>query len=125
MTIEAMKQWREALKEYCEHGAIFMPLTALKSIDQAIAKAEKQEPVVEGSIHHLKVMMEESAWEGRLELSDVLANIDEFYTHPQQKREPLTDEQIENIWYDQTGLSYFANVAEFVRAIEAAHGIKE
>jgi len=45
MSIEAMKQWREALKEYCEHGAIFMPLTALKSIDQAIAEAEKQEPV--------------------------------------------------------------------------------
>ena len=56
-----------------------------KGIDdlrQAIAEAEKQEPVA-----HLKLMMEHSAWEGRLELSDVLANIDEFYTHPQPKRE--------------------------------------
>jgi hypothetical protein len=43
-------------------------------------------------------------------------------TPPQRK--PLTDEHIQNIWHDQTGLNYFAHVEEFVRAIEAAHGIK-
>ena len=30
----------------------------------------------------MKVMMEHSAWEGRLDLSDALANIDEFYATP-------------------------------------------
>jgi hypothetical protein len=45
------------------------------------------------------------------------------HTTPPQ-RKPLTDEHIQNIWHDQTGLNYFAHVAEFVRAIEAAHGIK-
>lgn len=42
-----------------------------------------------------------------------------FYTTPPQ-RKPLTDEHIQNIWHDQTGLNYFAHVAEFARAIEAA-----
>jgi hypothetical protein len=46
-----------------------------------------------------------------------------LYTTPPQ-RKPLTDEHIQNIWHDQTGLNYFAHVAEFVRAIETAHGIK-
>jgi len=46
-----------------------------------------------------------------------------LYANPPQ-RNPLTDEHIQNIWHDQTGLNYFAHVAEFVRAIEAAHGIK-
>jgi hypothetical protein len=44
--------------------------------------APVQEPVAQGSKEHLKIMMEEIAWEGRLELSDALANIDEFYTTP-------------------------------------------
>jgi hypothetical protein len=42
--------------------------------------AQPAAPVLFGSIQHLKTMMEESAWEGRLELSDALLNIDEFYT---------------------------------------------
>ncbi len=55
----------------------------------------KDEPVAQGSIQHLKIMMEESAWEGRIELSDVLANIDEFYTTTPQleaKDEPYAFE---------------------------------
>jgi hypothetical protein len=40
-------------------------------------------PVPKGSIQHLKTMMEESAWEGGLDLSDALANIDEFYATAQ------------------------------------------
>jgi hypothetical protein len=83
MTIEAMKQALEALKEYCEHGAIFMPLTALKSIDQAIAEAEKQEPV---------------AWLSRRYVDNFPASGYEtaqptdygafpVYTHPQPKQE--------------------------------------
>jgi len=45
-----------------------------------------QEPVAQGSKEHFKIMMEHSAWGGRLELSDALANIDEFYaTAPPQR----------------------------------------
>ena len=61
-----------------------------------------------------------------------------LYTHPQPKREPLTDEQIEDGWEKITGHSIFGGnrtegrtmylspdeVIEFARAIEAAHGIK-
>ena len=42
---EALKLALEALKEYCEHGAIFMPITAVEAIEQALA-APVQEPVV-------------------------------------------------------------------------------
>jgi hypothetical protein len=46
-----------------------------------------QEPVAQGSKEHLKIMMEHSAWDDRLELSDALANIDEFYaTAPPQRQ---------------------------------------
>ena len=46
-----------------------------------------QEPVAQGSKEHLKIMMEHSAWDDRLELSDALANIDEFYATAPLKRE--------------------------------------
>lgn len=45
-----------------------------------------QEPVAQGSKEHLKIMMEHSAWDDRLELSDALANIDEFYANAPPKR---------------------------------------
>ena len=53
-----------------------------------------QEPVAQSSKEHLKIMMEHSAWDDRLELSDALANIDEFYATAPPKREwvGLTDE---------------------------------
>ena len=86
---------------------------AIKALEEALAKQEQGEPVA-----MLKLMMEESAFEGRIELSDALLNIDEFYTTPQQ-RKPLTDEQIEQMW-ERTG-----DYDSFARAIEAAHGIKE
>lgn len=101
--IEAMKQALEALewnlpviedygdKEQLnrQHRAITALRTALRT---AIAAAEKQEPVAQGSIQHLKLMMEHSAWDGVIQLSDALANIDEFYTTtPAQpaKQEPV------------------------------------
>lgn len=42
-----------------------------------------------------------------------------LYTHPQPKRGPLTDEQIDAVYGDTVGYSYI----EFARAIERAHGI--
>jgi len=61
--------------QYFDETMVDQAITAIKAALEA-----KDEPVAQGSIQHLKIMMEESAWEGRIELSDVLANIDEFYT---------------------------------------------
>ena len=44
------------------------------------------------------------------------------HTHPQPKREPMTDEQIEDLYFDGFSIS---KLKDFARAIEAAHGIKE
>ena len=44
-----------------------------------------------------------------------------LYTHPPQ-RKPLTDEQIEDLYFDGFSIS---KLKDFARAIEAAHGIKE
>jgi len=69
-----------------------------------MAADKLQEPVAQGSKEHLKIMMEHSAWDDRLELSDALANIDEFYATTPPKREwvGLTDEEREqhrNDWH--------------------------
>ena len=45
-----------------------------------------------------------------------------LYTHPQPKREPLTDEQIAEFFGVKAVDESFV---DFVRAIEAAHGIKD
>jgi hypothetical protein len=52
-------------------------------------------------------------------LDSVLA----LYTTPQQ-RKPLTDEQMNALWFD-TNKQHGSVIWRFARAIEAAHGIKE
>lgn len=122
--IETIKIMLDALEN---HTAIKHPQQihyrdrAIEAGKTAIAEAEKHE-VSQEPVAHLKLMMEHSAWEGRLELSDVLANIDEFYTHPQPKREPLTDEQVEKII--KANISLRMNLAGIRQDFEAAHGIK-
>jgi hypothetical protein len=119
----------------------------------AAAPATQQEPLAQGSKEHLKIMMEEMAWDGRLELSDALANIDEFYTTPpaaaQPAPVPLTDEQIKALMpiadgtaetdkkrvevlpgvmgyeFGEVDAWSMPLVLQIARAIEAAHGIKE
>ncbi len=111
MSIEAMKQALEALETTQTLMRLSDPqyvreYNAITSLRQAIAEAEKQTSVSEVEpVAHLKLMMEHSAFDGRLELSDALANIDEFYTHPQPKRElvGLTDDEIEDC-YKQGGI---------------------
>ena len=49
------------------------------------------------------------------------------YTHPQPKREPLTDDDVERLWYQNRGGLWYQNQGislRFARAIEAAHNIK-
>ena len=50
-----------------------------------------------------------------------------LYTHPQPKREPLTDEQILLLLsrIDECAVRLPRGLREFARAIEAAHGIKD
>jgi hypothetical protein len=133
MSIEAMKQWREALKEYCEHGTIFMPLTALKSIDQAIADFEKQEPVAwQAMVENeaikefpIKDMAHDWCVHQQLSGSPYAYWLRPLYTHPQPKREPPTTREVKDV-LRATGLltnSQAWDVAEEVMKLLAAHGI--
>ena len=56
------------------------------------------------------------------------ATVRVVYTHPQPKREPLTDEQIGMAFrkvFPVDGVLFTNAATEFARVIEAAHGIKE
>lgn len=71
----------------CKHK--FEPLVLPAAAD----KAGGDEPVATGTWEHLKLMMEESAWDGKIELADALANIvdfEKYYTRPQ----PQFDEPV-------------------------------
>jgi hypothetical protein len=125
---EALKLALEALENgkrvrNAEGGTKYQPDLE----DKAIAACEQAlgAPVPQGSIQHLKTMMEESAWEGRLELSDALANIDEFYAPPAapvQPAVPLEDQRklpenaarlIIEAWIKETyGSGYSYNLSE-------------
>jgi len=71
-------------------------LVAMTNMGQAIAEAEKQEPYGWVSQHTTKGMYE---WQFNKERSgvypDTAISILPVYTHPQPKREPLTDEEIQ------------------------------
>jgi hypothetical protein len=48
--------------------------------------------------------------------------LDPIYTHPQPPRQPLTEEEIRDLFQDQRA---FPRLLKFIRVIEEAHGIKE
>lgn len=54
-------------------------------------------------------------------LANMFPTITPLYTHPQPKREPLTDEELDAVMFS-VGLSCTAK--DVARAIEAAHNIK-
>jgi hypothetical protein len=126
MSIEAMKQWREVLERAAELltrvGLCFKGIDkTITSIDQAIAEAEKQEPVA------YDIRCDNCGGDGydpkdsnyfcsSCEGAGFLEKL--FYTHPQPKREPLTEEQARALFGE------FYNMA-VIRNVEAAHGIKE
>ena len=127
--IEAMKQALEAL-ELCNgaetaDGIVVYTDKEITSLRQAIAEAEKQEPVAwrfkTGTFWN-----REPHWRYVLSLegTEGLQGLEPLYTHPQPKREPLTDEQIEKAITDKYGGVLISNM-DICRAIEAAHGIKE
>jgi hypothetical protein len=74
-----------------------------------------QEPVAQGSKEHLKIMMEHSAWDDRLELSDALANIDDFYATAPPKRTwvGLTPEETSGFTqHEMTVVKYVSKVLQ-------------
>ena len=134
--IEAMKQMVEAVES--DLKLFNIPLTArmveaLSAGRQAIAEAEKQEPVayavktVHGkkwhSIHAskgasdkwLEYRVKEQAHGEQYEQHAL-------YTTPPASQKPLTDEKIEEI---EKSFKYGWHHIDFARAIEAAHNIKE
>ena len=111
MSIEAMKAIQMVYANTTKHD---WPDDIWDAICQAI-KAEKHE-----------VSQEPVAWiddEGEFQWIKKIENPEHtaFYTHPQPKREPLTDEQIAEFFGVKAVDESFV---DFVRAIEAAHGIK-
>jgi hypothetical protein len=136
MSIEAMKQALEALENtYALRDDV---IAAKASLRQAIAEAEQQEPVAMQMDVIVVNLVRESINKHRArELAEHFIK----HTHPQpnhipdatkmveQEREPLTDEQIEEIVSSLTVSSdgyirFSASLRQFARAIEAAHGIK-
>ena len=126
MSIEVIKQALEALEserdKYVEWGDedgapedVYEAITALR---QAIEQAEKQEPV---------------AWQGVHDTTDlywrkpVQGDVRPLYTTPPAaQRQPLTDDEIDDIWNrycDEMGEASINDAYDIARAIERAHGI--
>jgi hypothetical protein len=90
-------------------------------LQEKLAEAEKQEPVAWYD--------SESGWtdfhsfKPARKPSSPSAKWLPLYTHPQPKREPLTDEQVEKII--KANMSLQMNLAGIRQDFEAAHGIKE
>ena len=114
--IEAMKQLVEALTNYDMLGVPEIE-DAIAAGRQAIAKAEKQEPVAWRWETHNGYAYSEEHYEGE--------NGQPLYTHPQPKREPLTDEQIHIRYKAMRDYDKPPRYIEIYRDCEAAHGIKE
>jgi hypothetical protein len=96
-----------AWEKFCEQAFAAPPVqkrpqncgTGYCSCIECVMEPAPVQPVAQDSKEHLKVMMEHSAWEGRLDLSDALANIDEFYaTPPAQPAQPAVQETVAHLW---------------------------
>jgi hypothetical protein len=138
--IEAMKQLIEDCISMMEYHieqtrpihTTTVAIQAAKEALKAIAEAEKhevsQEPVawqamVENEAMKefpIKDMAHDWCVHQQLSGSPYAYWLRPLYTHPQPKREPLTDEQIAEFFGVKAVDESFV---DFVRAIEAAHGI--
>ena len=84
------------------------------NLDDAIdapAPAVPNGAVPPGSWEHLKVMMQHSAWEGTLQLSDALANIDDFAKSAAPAVQESQDERAAfEAWAKSMGLDLYSVV---------------
>jgi hypothetical protein len=140
MSIEAMKQALEALGSYMEATdseadaeAHSLMAAAFFKLKEAVAEAEKQEPVAwaDEIIEHLQALYnsemitENDSGDALIRLDAAICAVEEaeqrHTTPPAAQRQPLTDEQIDAVCAPLG----FAQLSprEVARAIEAAHGI--
>jgi hypothetical protein len=143
MSIEAMKQvlsvtqdgefiWHPDADRLIEKGD-YSNLPAMQHILLRLREAEKQEPVAWVDLLKAAEQIVKDKFlykrfiDGTPLANDIpcwMADFVQQYTHPQPKREPLTDEQIKQILNDCDNGEEDAEYAlAFARAIEAAHGI--
>jgi hypothetical protein len=120
MSIEAMKQALEALQGHGYYDTT-QQREAITSLRQAIAEAEKQEPVQVSIKDFVKIVQGKEDLIGRPIYWAEFPNSD-IYPQP---RKPLTDEQIKGIYEDCDAPTGGQFTLAFAKAIEAAHGIKE
>ena len=145
MLIEVAKQALEALESFREISD-FTPAQAVHAITAlrtAIADAEKQEPVAWVEKDGELVWQNKEAAIGRnLYTKPPAAPVQEQFgpqeilqmivdlalEKPSAQRQPLTEEQIDDIWNrycDEMGEASINDAYDIARAVEAAHGIGE
>ncbi len=125
MSIEAMKQGLEALDhvnksdddcDFMNMETAAMVGDAMDTLSKAIAEAEKQKPLASAAYDRIDRFIRNNLDD--IDYAAYSEALDRIYTHPQPKREPLTEEQARALFGE------FYNMA-VIRNVEAAHGIKE
>jgi hypothetical protein len=133
MSIEAMKQALEALGSYMEATdseadaeAHSLMAAAFFKLKEAVAEAEKQEPVALEAVYETIIQWDEGG--GKRSRRELARRIVALYTTPPAaQRQPLTDAEVLHLWAGDTPRPVLGKnkVLAFARAIEAAHGIGE
>ena len=121
MSIEAMKQALEALDAGPNAYLLMNTGGIANKLRQAIAEAEKQEPFAWMSNESAYRLKHGGNSKGAVPVHAKKSTASKIplYTHPQQKQEPLTDEQRRAI------ILTADTVGQAIAMVEAAHGIKE
>lgn len=125
MSIEAMKQALVALEQIKQktfHPAkVFAYNPAIITLRQAIAEAEKQEPVAWMMVNKTHGHFPSLHWEPQKDWHITWDAIP-LYTAP-PARKPLTEPELNAIEPTWPATWNYDDVLAFVRAIERAHGI--
>jgi hypothetical protein len=119
VSIEAMKQALEVLSSSMYPQP--QQMNAIDTLRQAIAEAEKQEPVA--YIQTNRHCEEELVWDKDDELENGLYSYTPLYTSPPQ-RQPLTDEMTKQMRESCDSYEMRGAFVDGWLSAEAAHGIK-
>ena len=132
-TFEAINKLKDIeLELHRLKNALEMANKALDSLCAPPPKQEQGEPVawVDLLKEAQQIVESKFLWkrfiDGTPLANDIacwMADFAQQHTTPQQ-RKPLTDEQMNALWFD-TNKQHGSVIWRFARAIEAAHGIKE